>query len=198
MSSRSDSSRNGWTRAACAVAMAASLGAAGSAGEAQAVEQIGRYCTVSWRNAGIPSQEWPDCTQQTFELILERLSRGKLTEAIAEADSRERRELNRSIWCVVQRWRRRPRQRPLQVDRCADPSSLPEPPGRTEDTPAGEEIARALERLTPRQRRIISKWMHGASISRIAAELGLSPERTSDEKYKALRKLRRYFDGRSA
>ena len=55
--------------AACAVAFAAAMGgssSAATASELDAIHKIERYCTVSWRNAGISQQEWDDCTQQAL------------------------------------------------------------------------------------------------------------------------------------
>ena len=48
--------------AACAVAFAAAMGGSHSAtaSELDAIDKIERYCTVSWRNAGISQQEWED------------------------------------------------------------------------------------------------------------------------------------------
>jgi hypothetical protein len=109
--------------AACAVAMAASVGGALAPAEAQAVDSIERYCAASWRTAGIARQDWPDCTQQVFIELLERLSREQVPTAIADAQSQERRELNRSIWCITQRWRRAPRLYSLEPQSPAQPTA---------------------------------------------------------------------------
>ncbi len=49
----------------------------------------------------------------------------------------------------------------------------------------------AEEVLTPRQQRILQMSCEGWSVHEMAAELQLSSDRVSDEKYKAVRKLRR-------
>lgn len=52
-------------------------------------------------------------------------------------------------------------------------------------------------RLSPTQREIVARWSDGESISAIAESLKLSPARISDEKYKAIQKLRQHFSSDS-
>jgi len=59
-----------------------------------------------------------------------------------------------------------------------------------------EAMASDESRLSPAQREIVTRWSDGESISDIAESLELSPARISDEKYKAIQKLRRYFSSR--
>ena len=47
--------------------------------------------------------------------------------------------------------------------------------------------------LSPRQRRIVELSADGWAVPEIATELRTTPERVSDEKYKAIRKLRSHF-----
>jgi RNA polymerase sigma factor (sigma-70 family) len=55
-------------------------------------------------------------------------------------------------------------------------------------------VARAAaELLSPRQRRLLDMTADGWSVPEIAAELGTTVERVSDEKYKAIKKLQHYF-----
>jgi RNA polymerase sigma factor (sigma-70 family) len=172
--------------AACAVALASSLGGAGTA-EASALDQVQRYCATSWRNAGIALQEWPDCTQEALAELLERVPRHRLPAAFDDAESTERRELNRAIWRIVQRWRRQPHPLPLD-ERTADPHS----PGDAIE--AADSVATALRVVTPRQRDILVLWSEGWSVSEIGRRLGISAARVSDEKYKAIARIRRQLD----
>ena len=80
-------------------------GLLGAQAEAGALERINGYWATSWRNARIAPQDWDDCTQQVYAELLDRVSRDGLATAIEDAESRERRELKRSIWCTIQRWR---------------------------------------------------------------------------------------------
>lgn len=40
---------------------------------ARAVADISRYCTACWRNARLNPDCWPDCTQEVFSRLLERV-----------------------------------------------------------------------------------------------------------------------------
>lgn len=175
--------------AACAVAMAASVGGAlAPSGEAQALDSIERYCSASWRTAGIARQDWPDCTQAVFMELLERLSREQVPTAISDAQSEERRELNRSIWCITQRWRRAPRLYTLDPH---GPSQPTVSPNKAKDDEWAAIAETAADCLSEQQRKIVGLFAEGWSIQEIATELDLSPARASDEKYKAVQKLRR-------
>jgi len=58
----------------------------------------------------------------------------------------------------------------------------------------GAELTGAdVPELSPRQRHILTQWSLGATIAEIGEELDLPAARVSDEKFKALRKLRRRF-----
>jgi RNA polymerase sigma factor (sigma-70 family) len=173
--------------ATCAAALAATVGLAGSpcSGETRAIEQVERYCATSWRNAGIPQQEWGDCTQDTLAGLLERVPEQQLDAAFADARSRERRELKRAVWRTIQRWRRAPRFQGVRE------SLVSSAPAGIQAVDAADSIETALGVTTERQRRILRLWSEGWSIDEIADELGMPAPRASDEKYKALRKLQR-------
>lgn len=174
--------------AACAVAFAAAMGGSNSAtaSELEDIDKIERYCTVSWRNAGISQQEWGDCTQQALVELLDRMSRKGLSEAIGNVESHERRELNRTVWRTVQRWRRQPR--PQSFDESWRGQDVAH---RDETEHAWEQIASVSEScLSDRQQRILSMMREGWRVSEIAEELQIPQARVSDEKYKAIIKLR--------
>ena len=178
--------------AACAVAFAAAMGGSNSAtgSELETIDKIERYCTVSWRNAGIAQQEWDDCTQQALVELLDRMSRESLTEAVGNVESQERRELNRTIWRTVQRWRRRPRPQAFDESYPIERRSTACNCNDTEN--AWEQIAGVSEAyLSDRQQRILSMLRDGWRVGEIAEDLQLPPARVSDEKYKAIEKLRR-------
>jgi DNA-directed RNA polymerase specialized sigma24 family protein len=177
--------------AACAVAFAAAVGGAStaSAAELQTIDKIERYCTVSWRNAGISKQEWDDCTQQALLELLDRISRDGLNEAIDNIESDERRELNRTVWRTVQRWRRRPRPQSYDESYTGESHHLS---ASDASGNAWEQIALASEScLSERQQRILSLMRDGWRVAEIAEELQVPQARISDEKYKAIVKLRR-------
>lgn len=171
--------------AACA-ALAASVGLAGAANqtESQTIDQVQRYCTTSWRNAGIDPQDWSDCTQEAISELLERVPGDRLDAAFDESESPERRELKRAIWRTIQRWRRAERHGALDGARIADSASF------EADYDTADWLSAAIEKLSPRQQTILTLWSRGWSIDDIADELRMSAPRASDEKYKAIRKLK--------
>jgi DNA-directed RNA polymerase specialized sigma24 family protein len=129
-------------------------------------------------------------TQQVFVELLERMPRDGLREAITEVGSPLRRELNRCIWRLVQRWLRGMRLLPLDGSDCPDASALV----CRERLDVLETVAAvATERLTPRQHRILSLVGDGFSIREIAQTLEIPAARVSDEKYRAIQRIRRHL-----
>lgn len=167
--------------------------AAGKCVESVLLEKISAYCARSWQNAGIARQDWNDCTQEVYSRLLARVREKDMRRIFDDDQSPERRELNRAIWATAQRWRRAPRQVALNGD-----DTRPE---RVDTWPEKMEtlsrVERAMDsgdaRLTPTQRQIVKRWTDGESISGIADSLDMTPARVSDEKYKAIQKLRSHF-----
>ncbi len=172
--------------AACAVALATAVGSPsqGAVAESRAIQQIERYCTTSWRNAGIRPQDWEDCTQQALVELLTCLSPSDLLVAIEQPESEARRELNRAVWRLVQRCRRQTREATFQ-----DSYAESRPVADQQDEWRAIELA-AKDLLSPRQQQILDMTRDGWRVADIAAELDASSERISDEKYKAITKLR--------
>src|SRR5262249_55011729 len=102
------------------------------------------------------------------------------------AEGEERREFLRAIDAVKKRTQRA-RRHSGAVETAADDR---EPAARRLDE--DREVVRraAAELLTPRQQRILQLSFEGWSAQEISQELNLPVERVSDEKYKAVRKLR--------
>jgi RNA polymerase sigma factor (sigma-70 family) len=170
-----------------AVVLGAALSAFGAerVAGAEAVQNIGRYCTVCWRNARLPLDSWGDCTQEVFQRLLERVPAARWELALRD-EGEERREFLRAIDAVKKRTQRARRYSDA-VEGTADPRPTNE--RRLEED--REVIWRAAEELlSDRQRRILRLSFEGWSVQEIAGELALPVERVSDEKYKAIRKLR--------
>jgi RNA polymerase sigma factor (sigma-70 family) len=157
--------------------------------EDHALELIESYYNSSWQNASIARQDWDDCTQETFVRLLNRVSRNRLIEAITNAKFRERRELNRSIWCIVQRWRRAARPSQMRADEVPDDCNRSSK-SEIDLSPIFEAIVSENSGLSPRRQDILSRWLSGMSIAEIASSLQIPASHVSDEKYKALRKIR--------
>ena len=180
-----------------AVVLGTALAALGTADKAQAVEAISpqaisnlsRYCTVCWKNARLPVDQWGDCTQEVLTRLLQTLPAAKWAQALAR-DSDERRELIRAIDAVKKRHQRQRGRTQNLNDAVLDARDAHER-RRADDHEAWRQAAQEL--LSERQQRILQRFCEGHEVADIAAELNLSPERVSDEKYKAIQKLRNRF-----
>jgi RNA polymerase sigma factor (sigma-70 family) len=180
-------------RTMMAMVLGTALAALGpSAAEAvppRAVNDISRYCTACWRNARLPTDRWGDCTQEVFQRLLERVPLARWLDVFAP-EGEEREEFLRAIDTVKKRVQR-DRQRPVFVyadvpDRRA--------PHDQELRETRELLQQAVQQaLSRRQQTIVQRTCEGWSVADIAGELGLSAARVSDEKYKAIHKLRAHF-----
>jgi RNA polymerase sigma factor (sigma-70 family) len=169
--------------AACGEAVA-------SEATAQAVTNMSRYCTVCWRNARLPADSWSDCTQEVLRRLLERIEPERWSRTLlAEGD--ERREFLRAIDTVKKRAQRSRKWAPGDLDQTADEREL----ATREVADERETVRQAAEELLgERQQRILQLSFEGWSVQDIAEEMSLAAERVSDEKYKAIRKLRAYLN----
>jgi RNA polymerase sigma factor (sigma-70 family) len=152
------------------------------------VNDIGRYCTSCWRNARLPVDSWGDCTQEVFKRLLERVPATRWKLAL-QADGDERREFLRAIDAVKKRTQRT-RRFAGGIDTAADPRHE----GEQRLSEEREMVRKAAgQLLSPRQQRILQLSFEGWSVQEIGTELALGVERVSDEKYKAIRKLRAHL-----
>ena len=153
-----------------------------------AVRDITRYCQVCWRNARLPADRWDDCTQQVFARLLERVAVEKWGTLLKD-DAEDRREFIRAIDAVKKRTQRARKFADLTPDVRDDRD-------RNADHRRDQWEAVGLaadEVLSDRQRRIVELTADGWAVPAIAAELKTTPERVSDEKYKAIKKLRTHL-----
>lgn len=150
-----------------------------------AVQQIQRYCSASWRNARVPCNEWLDCTQQVFAELLTVVPSQRLETIFNSPTSDERRHLERAIWRVAKRTTRA-RRRPHVIPWIYQRAPTVEPDVASTD----EALIAAEHSLSPRQLQIIRMLLEGLPVRAIAQSLGLHPARVSDEKYRAIKRLR--------
>jgi RNA polymerase sigma factor (sigma-70 family) len=168
------------------------LGSATSAAApqtAQAINDISRYCSVCWRNARLHPDSWTDCTQEVFSRLMERVT-PDAWDRVLQDEGEERRELVRAIDAVKKRTQRGRKWSNGLVDTVADRRDLHE--RHVADQRAAVRQA-AEEVLSARQQRILQMSFEGWSVHEIADELQTPAERVSDEKYKAIRKLREHL-----
>jgi RNA polymerase sigma factor (sigma-70 family) len=160
----------------------------------RAVNDLSRYCTTCWRNARLHPDVWTDCTQEVFSRLLERVGTDAWSRLLKD-DCEERREFLRAIDTVKKRTQRSKRWAPEPAEGVADRRDL----HRRDVADEREAVARAAaELLTERQQRIMQLSFEGWNVHEIAGELRTPPERISDEKYKAIRKLRGRLAGHVA
>jgi RNA polymerase sigma factor (sigma-70 family) len=165
------------------------LGPSAEAASTQTVNDISRYCTACWRNARLPADCWTDCTQEVFTRLLERVPTGDWGRLLRVEDD-ERREFLRAIDAVKKRVQRSRKWSPYPTDSVADYR----PSVDNDRAEQFEELTKAAsELLSERQRLILQRSIEGYSVQETATELGIGAERVSDEKYKAIRKLRAHF-----
>jgi RNA polymerase sigma factor (sigma-70 family) len=183
-----------------AMVLGTALAALGQNGKAvaneisgQAICDISRYCTACWRNAHLPVDRWNDCTQEVFQRLLQRLE-PEAWEQVLTSEGAERKEFIRAIDAVRKRTQRERRSFPLLEDGLADAKIAAA--NYQEEKDAVRQAAGQL--LSPRQQKILHMLFEGWSIPEVAREIGSTPERVSDEKYKAVQKLRGYFKSNSS
>jgi RNA polymerase sigma factor (sigma-70 family) len=158
-------------------------------GTVRIVNDMSRYCTVCWRNARLHPDYWGDCTQEVFSRMLQRVSLDAWDHAL-RGEGEERREFLRAIDAVKKRTQRALRRSTGLNEVVADERD--DHDRRLADE--REAVRRAAaEMLSPRQQRILQLSFDSWSVQEIAEEMELAAERVSDEKYKAIRKLRASF-----
>jgi RNA polymerase sigma factor (sigma-70 family) len=154
-----------------------------------ALADLSRYCAVCWRNARLPLDCWSDCTQEVFMRLLERVPLAAWSKLL-DNDCVERREFVRAIDTVKKRVQRSRKSVAHPVEIVPDAAAA----DRARLAEDREELQRASEKvLSGRQQTILRRCCAGHSIVDIATELGIGVERVSDEKYKAIRKLREHL-----
>lgn len=173
-------------------ALTAAMSSTLSASEVQAeisqksLTDVARYCTACWRNARLPADQWNDCTQDVICRLLQRVPPKEWAKLLRH-ETEERRELVRAIDTIKKRAQRQKKWTPHPLDTCPDPT-LNRREQINEQRATVEQTAK--EKLSPRQQRIIEMSLDGWSVQQISEELDVPAERVSDEKYKAIRKLR--------
>lgn len=156
----------------------------------RAITNISRYCTTCWRNARLPEDQWNDCTQEVLARLLKNLP-AKAWDNVLAQETDERREFIRAIDAVKKRTQRGRWQSAATPELVVDTREQVTR-DRSDEREAVQQAARNV--LSERQQRILALITDGHNVAEIASELAMTPERVSDEKYKAIQKLRTYFD----
>lgn len=149
-----------------------------------AVSDLSRYCTACWRNARLHPDCWTDCTQDVFARLMERVA-PEAWNRVLKTEGSERQEFLRAIDTVKKRSQRSRKYASLAALDVADHRDRG-------DIAADREAVRQASAtlLSPRQQKVLQLIIEGWAVQDIARELNIPAERVSDEKYKAIRKLR--------
>ncbi len=159
--------------------------------------QLDRYLNRAWYRAGISPQQHDDCTQAVYTTLLQSLGRdrfdGLLTDigesGIREVLSRETPEgpdFFRAIDTVKKRAQREKTFQPIDALDVADASIAT--PGQVDRRGA---LFEAIEQsLNPREAALIQATMQGETPAEIAQKWGIAPKTVSNEKSRAIQKLR--------
>ena len=165
-------------------------------GEAKAAEpsdktvnDISRYCQACWRNARLPQDSWSDCTQEVMARLLERVEPSRWS-ILLKKEEEDHREFLRAIDTVKKRNQRSKKYGGLVEDVTDHRSQLEAVRNELREV---LDLA-AQDVLSVRQQRIVQLSAAGWSVPEIAEELRTTVERTSDDKYKAIRKLRKHLN----
>ncbi len=147
-----------------------------------------KYCSTCWRNARLHGDNWPDATQEVVEILLEeRLgSVGAAWAAMTDnPGGDERAELVRAVDRVKKRYLRARRHEAIVLP-------IPDDTDRVERERGAlwAAVEHLLNGLSAIQQTIVRLTREGWSVPDIAAQVGKSRDIVSDEKYKALKKLR--------
>jgi RNA polymerase sigma factor (sigma-70 family) len=155
----------------------------------KAISNISRYCTACWRNARLPQDQWNDCTQEVLCRLLNSLPASAWQQVLA-GETEERREFIRAIDAVKKRYQRG-RWHSANLPELVADTHEQHDRSAADDREAVQLASRKV--LSDRQQNILRMICDGYNVADIATELSMSPERVSDEKYKAIQKLRSYF-----
>lgn len=158
----------------------------------RAIQAMDRYCAACWRNARLPSTCWEDCTQEVFRRLLQRVPT-QAWSTLLQGESPERKEFLRAIDAVKKHTQR--------ARKCT--GSLEGVPDRhpvdiqyDDERETVRQAAQTL--LSDRQQEILQLSLDGWSVQQISEQMTIAPERVSDEKYKAIRKLRDHLGEHTA
>ena len=159
--------------------------------------QLDRYLARAWYRAGLAPQQHDDCTQAVYTTLLQSFGRDRFDQLLSEVGqfgirdvlSRETADgpdFFRAIDTVKKRAQRERSFQPLDT---IDAASMNRPDGRSADWKSTLQEA-ILNALSPREAALIQATLQGETPAEIAQQWGIAPKTVSNEKTRALQKLR--------
>ena len=164
---------------------------------ASGLSQLDRYLARSWARAGIAPQQYEDCSQAVYATLLQNWGRQPFEQLLSEVgtfgiretlsrETAEGPEFFRAIDTVKKRAQRE--RTYVTLDQAAPLASAQrDDPSQDWRGALHEAIASSL---TPRETALIQATLRGETPSEIAHHMGLAPKTVSNEKTRAIQKLR--------
>ena len=165
--------------------------------------QLDRYLGRAWYRAGISTQAHEDCTQAVYVSLLNTLGRPRFDGLLAEIgrekisgvlarETPEGPDFFRAVDTVKKRAQREKSFQVLDDSSAAGATSTAEADGRRGD------LHEAIDRrLSPREAALMHATLQGETPAEIADRWGVAPKTVSNEKTRALAKLRMALSGDS-
>jgi RNA polymerase sigma factor (sigma-70 family) len=161
------------------------------------LDQLDRYLARAWYRAGLSPQQHDDCTQAVYTALLQTLGRDRFDQLLAEVGhygirdvlSRETPEgpdFFRAIDTIKKRAQRERTFQPLDLVELTFTNRPDDPTDDWKST-----LQEAIESsLSPREAALIQATLQGETPAEIAQQWGIAPKTVSNEKTRALQKLR--------
>jgi RNA polymerase sigma factor (sigma-70 family) len=159
--------------------------------------QLDRYLARAWYRAGLSPQQHDDCTQAVYTTLLQTLGRDRFDQLLGEVGlfgirdvlSRETAEGPDFFRAVDTVKKRAQRERTFQPLDAVDVSTMNRPDGPSSDWKSTLQEA-IQSSLSPREAALIQATLQGETPAEIAQQWGIAPKTVSNEKTRALQKLR--------
>ncbi len=159
--------------------------------------QLDRYLARAWFRAGIAPQQHDDCTQAVYTTLLQTFGRDRFDQLLGEVgqvgirdvlsrDTADGPDFFRAIDTVKKRAQREKNFQPLDA---VDSGLLNRADESSSDLKSSLQEA-ILSSLSPREAALIQATLQGETPAEIALQWGIAPKTVSNEKTRALQKLR--------
>ena len=159
--------------------------------------QLDRYLARTWFRAGIAPQQHDDCTQGVYTTLLQTFGRDRFDQLLSEVGqfgikdvlSRETADGPDFFRAIDTVKKRAQRERTFQALDTVDAAAISPPDGSSSDLKSTLQEA-ILSSLSPREAALIQATLQGETPAEIAQQWGIAPKTVSNEKTRALQKLR--------
>ena len=174
-----------------------SLDQADAADVSAGLSQLDRYLGRAWYRAGLAPQQHDDCTQAVYTSLLQTFGRDRFDQLLAEVGhfgikdvlSRETADGPDFFRAIDTVKKRAQRERSFQSLDTLDLASSNRPDESSTDWKSTLQEA-IHSSLSPREAALIQATLQGETPAEIAQQWGIAPKTVSNEKTRALQKLR--------